>query len=164
MFGFFCPAAAYVCFQTLDQFFCALQHRFFSMVENQSIVNYGEKNQTLLRVVLLFWNYINKGCLCWNLYCKGLAVCEHITIIFCFGNWAPLDYFSVVMVLLTIKVNTFSGCSRCLFSKMSVNPAPSTTVEVEQMVFNTVQMPCFYFLNKFFLFVLEQTRSTMQHT
>lgn len=47
---------------------------------------------------------------------------------------------------------------------MSVNPAPSTTFEVEQMVFNTVQMPCFYFLNKFFLFVLEQTRSTMQHT
>lgn len=47
---------------------------------------------------------------------------------------------------------------------MSVNPAPSTTVEVEQMVFNTVQMPCFYFLNKIFLFVLEQTRSTMQHT
>lgn len=91
-------------------------------------------------------------------------MCEHIKIIFCFGNWAPLDYFSVVMVLLTIKVNTVSGCSRCLFSKLSVNPAPSTTVEVEQMVFNTVQMPCFYFLNTFFLFVLEQTRSTMQHT
>lgn len=43
MFGFFCPAAAYVCFQTLDQLFCALQHRSFSMVENQSTINYGKK-------------------------------------------------------------------------------------------------------------------------